>query len=159
MEVCPKPKSSLSRNLFKNGNSDELLEVFEILSDKEYFDDMERYNVMVSFLCKAGNVKEAYEWGVDPDGNTYIVLLKGFCQDNDLEAALEVFKKCFEQEADIAQNILGKIIYLRKEGHFTAASDLVLNYTSTIKNLGSNMILQKILLLIAGEVLVCHRNK
>ncbi|GKC01295.1 pentatricopeptide repeat-containing protein [Tanacetum coccineum] len=150
MEVCPKPKSSLSRNLFKNGNSNELLEVFEILSDKEYFDDMERYNVMVSFLCKAGNVKEAYEL-MECEGHLNTLqhsmitnCVQNFTPDNDLEAALEVFKKCFEQDADIAQKNIGKNHLLRKEGHFTAASDLVLNYTSTIKNLGSNMILQKI---------------
>nr|GEV50625.1 RNA-directed DNA polymerase, eukaryota, nucleotide-binding alpha-beta plait domain protein [Tanacetum cinerariifolium] len=124
---------------------------------------------MASFLCKAGNVKEAYEvlqemekkkqarslfchmlqWGVEPDGNTYIILLKGFCQDKELEAALEVFKKCFER----AEYIRKIIIYLCKEGHFTTASDLVLNCTSTIKNLVSNMILQKYLV-DAGEVLV-----
>ncbi|GKB92784.1 hypothetical protein Tco_0965056 [Tanacetum coccineum] len=49
--------------------------------------------------------------------------------------------------------ILGKFIIYYERGHFTAASDLFLAYTSTFENLGSNMILLKSLD-DAGEVIL-----
>ncbi|KAK9052279.1 hypothetical protein SSX86_028908 [Deinandra increscens subsp. villosa] len=226
---------NLGRNLCKHGNHDELLEVSKILSAKEYFVDIERYNVMVSFFCKAGIVKEAYQvlqemkkkglgpdissyncvmeaccredmirpakrlWdemfangcepnlktynilitkfseigqveeahrlfchmlerGVQPDATTYDFLIKGFCQENQLETATEVLKKSFEQDSEIAKNILENfILYLCKKGQFTAASNLVHDYTSTLRKSKSNMILLNYLA-DAGEFSVAFEH-
>ncbi|XVF16163.1 hypothetical protein REPUB_Repub10bG0007900 [Reevesia pubescens] len=52
--------SNLNCNLCKHGKVDELLELYQVLSSHDYFSDMESYNAMVSFLCKAGRVREAY---------------------------------------------------------------------------------------------------
>ncbi|GJZ53612.1 pentatricopeptide repeat-containing protein [Tanacetum coccineum] len=121
--------------------------------------NLKTYNILITKFSEIGQVKEAYtlfchmlQRGVEPDETTYVFLLKGLCQNNELETALEVFKKCFERDAEIAQTILGKFIrYLCKEGQFVAASNLVLDYASTIRNLESSMILLK-LLVDAGEV-------
>ncbi|PWA61163.1 ACT domain-containing protein [Artemisia annua] len=121
--------------------------------------DLKTYNILITKFSEIGHVKEAHtlfchmlERGIEPDEPIYVVLLKGLCQNNELETALEVFKKCFERDAEIAQTILGKFIhYLCKEGQFIAASNLVLDYTSTIGNSESSMILLE-LLVDAGEV-------
>lgn len=62
--------NSLSRNLCRVGKVDELLEVFRVLDCRNYFKDVEGYNVMVSCLnslserrlcCSSGDEEERVE--------------------------------------------------------------------------------------------------
>ncbi|XP_058185986.1 pentatricopeptide repeat-containing protein At5g14080 [Rhododendron vialii] len=94
--------SNLSRNLFRHDKIDELLEVFQILSTKEYFSDMASYNVRVSFLCKAGRVKEAYEVlqemkkkGLCPDVSFYNYLMEACCREDLLRPAKRLWDEMF----------------------------------------------------------------
>lgn len=94
--------SNLSRNLFRHGKIEELLEVFQILSNKEYFSDMASYNLMVSFLCKAGRVKEAYEVlqemkkkGLCPDVSFYNYLMEACCREDLLRPAKRLWDEMF----------------------------------------------------------------
>lgn len=94
--------SNLSRNLFRHGKIDELREVFQILSAKEYFSDMASYNVRVSFLCKAGRVKEAYEVlqemkkkGLCPDVSFYNYLMEACCREDLLRPAKRLWDEMF----------------------------------------------------------------
>nr|XP_043639662.1 pentatricopeptide repeat-containing protein At5g14080 [Erigeron canadensis] len=121
--------------------------------------DLRTYNILISKFVEIGQVKEAnglfchmLEKRVEPNATTYVFLLKGLCQENEVVTGLEVFKKSFEQDAEMARTLLGKfILYLCKKGHFIAASSLVRDYNSTIGNSESNMILLKCLA-DAGEV-------
>ncbi|KAL0014599.1 hypothetical protein SO802_001668 [Lithocarpus litseifolius] len=94
--------SNLSRNLCKHGKTDELLEVFQVLSSHDYFKDLESYNVMVSFLCKAGRVREAYGvlqemkkkgWG--PDVSSYNSLMEACCREDLLRPAKRLWDEMF----------------------------------------------------------------
>lgn len=94
--------SNLCRNLSKHSNSDELLEVFQVLSSGDYFKDLETYNVMVSFLCKAGMVKEAYgvllemkKKGLGPDVSTYNSLIQACCREDLLRPAKRLWDEMF----------------------------------------------------------------
>ena len=71
----------LSENLCKHGKGEELVEVFQLLSM-----NLDSYNVMVSYLCKVGRVKEAYQVlqemkkkGLGPDVSSYNYLLEACC--------------------------------------------------------------------------------
>ncbi|KAM5582047.1 pentatricopeptide repeat-containing protein [Rosa sericea] len=94
--------SNLCRSLSKRSNSDELLEVFQVLSSGDYFKDLETYNVMVSFLCKAGMVKEAYgvlpemkKKGLSPDLSTYNSLIEACCREDLLRPAKRLWDEMF----------------------------------------------------------------
>lgn len=103
-ERCPTLLTlrNLSRNLCKHGKTDELLEIFHILSFHDYFKDMESYNVMVSFLCKAGRLKEAYgvlqemkKKGLGPDVSSYNSLMEGCCREDLLRPARRLWDEMF----------------------------------------------------------------
>ncbi|KAA8542325.1 hypothetical protein F0562_023539 [Nyssa sinensis] len=64
--------SNLSRNLLSMEKIDELLEVFQSLTAKEYFSEVKSYKV--SFLFKIGKVKEEY-------GVLLEMMKKGLCPD------------------------------------------------------------------------------
>ncbi|GFY87595.1 tetratricopeptide repeat (TPR)-like superfamily protein [Actinidia rufa] len=73
-----------------------------ILSIKGYFSDMERYNVMVSFLCKAGKVKEAFEVlqemkkkGLCLDVSFYNYLMEACCREELLRPAKRLWDEMF----------------------------------------------------------------
>lgn len=94
--------TNLCRNLSKHCNSDELLEVFQVLSSGDYFKDLETYNVMVSFLCKAGMVKDAYgvllemkKKGLGPDVSTYNSLIQACCREDLLRPAKRLWDEMF----------------------------------------------------------------
>ncbi|RVX06755.1 Pentatricopeptide repeat-containing protein [Vitis vinifera] len=89
-------------NLCKRGKADELLEVFHILSSRNYFSDLETYSVMVSFLCKAGRVREAYgvlqemkKNGLDPDISSYNCLMEACCREDLLRPAKRLWDEMF----------------------------------------------------------------
>ncbi|KAK3036421.1 hypothetical protein RJ639_030020 [Escallonia herrerae] len=94
--------SNLSRGLSKHGKFDELLEVFEILSAKEYFLDTESYGTMVSFLCYAGKLREAYQVlqemkrkGSGPDISSYNSLIEACCKEDLLRPAKRLWDEMF----------------------------------------------------------------
>ncbi|KAI3451599.1 hypothetical protein Pfo_008264 [Paulownia fortunei] len=93
---------NLSENLCKHEKSDELVEVFQLLSTKEYFRNLESYNVMISFLCKAGRVKEGYQVlqemkkkGSGPDILSYNSLLEACCREDLVRPAKRLWDEMF----------------------------------------------------------------
>ncbi|KAL5717377.1 hypothetical protein ACHQM5_010390 [Ranunculus cassubicifolius] len=94
--------SNLGRNLCRNGKTEELVEVYDVLSSMGYFSDMERYNVMVSFLCTAGRVKEAYgalqemkKKGFGPDISSYNSVMEACCREDLLRPAKRLWDEMF----------------------------------------------------------------
>ncbi|KAJ0053193.1 hypothetical protein Pint_03033 [Pistacia integerrima] len=93
---------NLSRNLRKHGKSDELVEVYKVLSANDYFSNMESYNVMVSFLCSAGRLREAYmvlqemkKKGLAPDVSFYNSLMEACCREDLLRPAKKLWDEMF----------------------------------------------------------------
>ncbi|KAM7477410.1 hypothetical protein LguiA_025623 [Lonicera macranthoides] len=81
--------SNLCRSLCKHGKIDEMVEVFKVLSAKGYFVDLECYNVMILFPCKAGRVKHAYQVlldmkknGLSPEVSSYNSLMEACCRED-----------------------------------------------------------------------------
>ncbi|KAK9137166.1 hypothetical protein Sjap_007760 [Stephania japonica] len=94
--------SNLSKSLCKNGKVDELLEIFLVLSSKDYFSDVESYTMLVSFLCTAGLVKEAYRFlkemkrkGFVPDVSLYNSLMEACCREDLLRPAKRLWDEMF----------------------------------------------------------------
>ncbi|GKV26127.1 hypothetical protein SLEP1_g35478 [Rubroshorea leprosula] len=94
--------SNLSRNLCNHEKMDELLEVYQVLSSKDYFSNMESYNVMVSFLCKGGRVKEAYavlqemkKKGLVPNVIFYNSLMEACCKEDLVRPAKRLWDEMF----------------------------------------------------------------
>lgn len=93
---------NLSRNLCKHGKIDELLEVFQVLSLHNYFNDFDRYHLRISVLCKAGMVKEAYSVlqemkknGFAPDVSFYNSVLEACCREDLLRPARKLWDEMF----------------------------------------------------------------
>ncbi|KAG8383878.1 hypothetical protein BUALT_Bualt04G0059800 [Buddleja alternifolia] len=93
---------NLSENLCKHEKIDELVVVFQLLSTKEYFSNLESYNVMVSFLCKARRVKEGYQViqemkkkGIFPDVSCYNSLLEACCREDLVRPAKRLWDEMF----------------------------------------------------------------
>ncbi|XP_010271465.1 PREDICTED: pentatricopeptide repeat-containing protein At5g14080 [Nelumbo nucifera] len=94
--------SNLSRNLCKNGKINEMLEVFQILTSKDYFSDVDSYNLMISFLCTAGRVKEAYKVlqemrkkGFSPNVSSFNSLMEACCKEDLLRPAKRLWDEMF----------------------------------------------------------------
>lgn len=94
--------SNLSRNLCKHERSDELVEVYKLLSANDYFSDMDSYNVMFSFLCSAGRVREAYmvlqemkKKGLAPNVSFYNCLMEACCRKDLLRPAKKLWDEMF----------------------------------------------------------------
>ncbi|KAJ4729495.1 Pentatricopeptide repeat-containing protein [Melia azedarach] len=94
--------SNLSKNFCKHNKSDELAEVFKVLSANDYFTDMESYNVMVSFLCAAGRLRDAYgvlqemkKRGLHPDVSFYNSLMEACCREDLLRPAKKLWDEMF----------------------------------------------------------------
>ncbi|KAK9161308.1 hypothetical protein Syun_007649 [Stephania yunnanensis] len=94
--------TNLSKSLCKNGKVDELLEIFMLLSSKDYFSDVESYTMMVSYLCTAGLVKEAYRFlkemkrkGFVPDVSLYNALMEACCREDLLRPAKRLWDEMF----------------------------------------------------------------
>ena len=93
---------NLSRNLYKHGKINDLLNVFSTLSSKDYFRDLESYGIMVSSLCEAGRVREAYavlrkmrKQGLNPDISFYNVLMEALCNEDLLRPAKKLWDEMF----------------------------------------------------------------
>ncbi|GFP82987.1 pentatricopeptide repeat-containing protein at5g14080 [Phtheirospermum japonicum] len=93
---------NLSENLVKHEKGDELVEIFQLLSTREYFTNLETYNVMVSFLCKVGRVKECYhvlqemkKKGVGPHISSYNFLLEACCREDLVRPAKRLWDEMF----------------------------------------------------------------
>lgn len=93
---------NLCENLCKNEKGDELVEIFRLLSTKDYPNDLESYNLMVSFLCKAGRVREGYQAlqemrkkGLSPDVSSYNYLLQACCKEDLVRPAKRLWDEMF----------------------------------------------------------------
>ncbi|KAF5748708.1 pentatricopeptide repeat-containing protein [Tripterygium wilfordii] len=100
--------SNLSRNLCKHGKIDELVEVFRVLSNNDYFEDKDSYSVMVSFLCKARRVREAYgvlqemkRKGFASSASLYNSLLEACCSDDLLRPAKKLWDEMFANRCGV----------------------------------------------------------
>ncbi|KAK4743831.1 hypothetical protein SAY87_010143 [Trapa incisa] len=94
--------TNLSRNLCKNGRSDELLQVYQTLDSKGYFKDMDSYHLMVSSLCLSGKVKEAYaalkemkKKGLSPNVELYNHIMEACCRDDLIRPAKRLWDEMF----------------------------------------------------------------
>ncbi|XP_073288462.1 pentatricopeptide repeat-containing protein At5g14080 [Primulina huaijiensis] len=94
--------TNLSENLGKHEKGDELVDIFQLLSGKEYFKSFESYNIMVSLLCKARRVKEAYsvlqemkKKGFCPDVSSYNLLLETCCREDLVRPAKRLWDEMF----------------------------------------------------------------
>ncbi|XP_020533505.1 pentatricopeptide repeat-containing protein At5g14080 [Jatropha curcas] len=94
--------SNLSRNLFRQGKIDEILEVYRVLCSNDYFSNTECYNVIFSISCKAGRVREAYgilqemkKKGFYPDISMYNSLIEACCREDLLRPAKKLWDEMF----------------------------------------------------------------
>ena len=85
----------------RHGKFDELLEVFHVLNSHNYFKDMDDYNVMVSFLCKAGIVREGYavlqemkKKGFCPNVSSYNYIMEACFKEDLLRPARKLWDGC-----------------------------------------------------------------
>ncbi|GAB4848655.1 hypothetical protein Ancab_003366 [Ancistrocladus abbreviatus] len=99
--------SALSRNLCNHGKIDELLDVFQSLTSKDYFTDFEGYSVMVLRLSMAGRVREAYgvlgemrKKGLPPDVSFYNILMEACCREDLLRPAKKLWDEMFANGVD-----------------------------------------------------------
>lgn len=93
---------NLSENLCKHEKIEELIEVFDTLSAREYFRDIQSYNVMITFLCNAGRVQKAYQAlqdmkkkGIVLDVSSYNVVLEACCREDLLRPAKRLWDEMF----------------------------------------------------------------
>uniref|UniRef100_A0ACD5W497 Uncharacterized protein n=1 Tax=Avena sativa TaxID=4498 RepID=A0ACD5W497_AVESA len=96
------------------------------------------YNTVINALCKDGNVRDARlimdkavsESGMKPDGFTYSSMILGYCKNNDLASAIEVFarmgKEGCEPNAAAYSNLINKLC---DSGRVNEALDLMAEMT------------------------------
>ncbi|ESQ41369.1 hypothetical protein EUTSA_v10012953mg [Eutrema salsugineum] len=94
--------SKLSKNLCRHDKSDHLIKAYELLSSKGYFSELESYSLMISFLCKAGRVREGYsalhemkKKGLDPDVSIYNALIEACCRAEMIRPAKKLWDEMF----------------------------------------------------------------
>ncbi|XP_010453519.1 PREDICTED: pentatricopeptide repeat-containing protein At5g14080 [Camelina sativa] len=94
--------SKLSKNLCRHDKSDHLVKVSEVLSSKGYFSEVESYSLMISFLCKAGRVREGYnalhemkKKGLEPDVSLYNALIEACCSAEMIRPAKKLWDEMF----------------------------------------------------------------
>lgn len=94
--------SNFSKNLIKNDKIDDLLELFQLLSSKQYFSDVDSCKMMISCFCKAGRVKEAYEVipimkkkGLSPDVSIYNDIIEACCIEGLVRPAKKLWDEMF----------------------------------------------------------------
>lgn len=94
--------TNLSRNLCKNGRTDELLQVYQMLDSKGYFKDIDSYDLMVSSLCVSGRVREAYaalkemkKKGLSPSVELYNHIMEACCRDDLIRPAKRLWDEMF----------------------------------------------------------------
>ncbi|XP_050232614.1 pentatricopeptide repeat-containing protein At5g14080 [Mercurialis annua] len=94
--------NNLSRHFLRHGKVDEMLEVYNVLSENDYFSDMESYNVVFSFFCKAGKIREAYgilqgmkKKRLGPDISMYNCLMEACCREDLMRPAKRLWDEMF----------------------------------------------------------------
>ncbi|KAK1281609.1 Pentatricopeptide repeat-containing protein [Acorus calamus] len=94
--------SKMSSNLCKHGKTEDMCDLFRLLSSKGYFSGFERYNLMISLLCKAGRVREGYSMikemrknGFCPSVVTYNSLMEALCREDLLRPAKRLWDEMF----------------------------------------------------------------
>ncbi|KAL2907085.1 hypothetical protein RDABS01_005795 [Bienertia sinuspersici] len=94
--------SNLSRNLYKHGKINDMMDVFDALACKDYFTNLESYSVMVTSLCEAGRLREAYnvfqemrKKSLFPDISFYNVLMEALCKDDLIRPAKKLWDEMF----------------------------------------------------------------
>lgn len=92
----------LSKNLCRQDKSDLLIKAYEVLSSRGYFSEPESYSLMISFLCKAGRVREGYsalhemkKKGFDPDVSLYNALIEACCKAEMIRPAKKLWDEMF----------------------------------------------------------------
>ncbi|CDY58421.1 BnaC09g54650D [Brassica napus] len=94
--------SKLSKNLCRHEKGDLLVKAYEVLSSRAYFSEPESYSLMISFLCKAGRVREGYsalhemkKKGLDPDVSLYNALIEACCKAEMIRPAKKLWDEMF----------------------------------------------------------------
>ncbi|CAM0876635.1 unnamed protein product [Alopecurus aequalis] len=92
----------LCESLCKNKKGDEMWEMFKVLLDKGYWTTEKDYHLVVSFLGKAGMVREAYgvikeikRKRLDPGISTYNSLMVTLCRNDLLRPAKKLWDEMF----------------------------------------------------------------
>ncbi|KAK9080032.1 hypothetical protein SSX86_001707 [Deinandra increscens subsp. villosa] len=94
--------NKLLSSLVKNNRVDEAVDLFEniILGSECYLSDAYTFNIVISGLCKAKEVKKAFRFfnnmsnfGCEPDSVTYNTLLNGFCRAGNVDKAHALLKE------------------------------------------------------------------
>ncbi|CAH2072795.1 unnamed protein product [Thlaspi arvense] len=116
--------SKLSKNLCRHDKSDHLIKAYELLSSKGYFSELESYSLMISFLCKAGRVREGYsalhemkKKGFDPDVSLYNALIEACCRAEMIRPAKKLWDEMFVEGCEMNQTTYNVLIKkLSEEG-------------------------------------------
>ncbi|CAF2347682.1 hypothetical protein HID58_039209 [Brassica napus] len=94
--------SKLSKNLCRHEKGDLLIKAYEVLSSRGYFSEPESYSLRISFLCKAGRVREGYsalqemkKKGIDPDVSLYNALIEACCRAEMIRPAKKLWDEMF----------------------------------------------------------------
>ncbi|KAI4985269.1 hypothetical protein ZWY2020_017899 [Hordeum vulgare] len=92
----------LCESLCKNGKGNEMWEMFRVLLDKGYCTSEREYHLVVSFLGKAGKVREAYDVikeikrkKLDPGISSYNSLMVALCRNDLLRPAKKLWDEMF----------------------------------------------------------------
>ncbi|KAG2537797.1 hypothetical protein PVAP13_9NG332600 [Panicum virgatum] len=93
---------NLCENLCRSKKGDEMWEVFRVLLEKGYCKNARDYNLVVSFLGKAGKVREAYDVlkevkrkRLEPDISSYNALMEALCRNDLLRPAKKLWDEMF----------------------------------------------------------------
>ncbi|KAJ4752121.1 Pentatricopeptide repeat-containing protein [Rhynchospora pubera] len=97
-----KSLSTLCKNLCKNEMGDDLWEILGIILQQELFISPDYYRLTVSFLCKAGKVREAYDVikdmrrkRMEPEIFCYNSLMRALCKHDLLRPAKKLWDEMF----------------------------------------------------------------
>lgn len=92
----------LCENLCKSKKGDKMWEIFTVLLEKGYCKTARDYHLVVSFLGKAGKVREAYDVlkevkrkRLEPDVSSYNALMEALCKSNLLRPAKKLWDEMF----------------------------------------------------------------
>ncbi|RCV42709.1 hypothetical protein SETIT_9G237800v2 [Setaria italica] len=92
----------LCENLCKSKKGDKMWEIFMVLLEKGYCKNARDYHLVVSFLGKAGKVREAYDVlkevkrkRLDPDVLSYNALMEALCRNDLLRPAKKLWDEMF----------------------------------------------------------------
>ncbi|CAL4942118.1 unnamed protein product [Urochloa decumbens] len=92
----------LCENLCKSKKGEEMWKIFSVLLEKGYCKNAKDYHLVVSFLGKAGKVREAYDVlkevkrkRLEPDVSSYNALMEALCRDDLLRPAKKLWDEMF----------------------------------------------------------------